>query len=169
MRTLTPAGPTLPEVSTEILMSLYQHRLLATTQVHLMHTPGSSRRWAEHVLAQLVRCGLTEFVRPGRNAPRLHYLTSAGVRAVEQIPTRVEMRRKLITPEQAVGPLWRHTLAVNDTGIAFMQAARSRGDDCGPLSWRHEIAHRIPAPGRRAGEQVISDLLLTYLAEQSDG
>lgn len=134
-----------------------------------MHMPDRSRRWAERLLARLAHRGMTEYVRPGRGGQHLHYLTPTGIRAAEQIPTRVEMRRKLITPEQATGPLWRHTLAVNDTGIAFMQAARSRGDECGPFSWRHEIAHHIPAPGRRAGEQVISDLLLTYLAEQDNG
>ena len=32
-----------------------------------------------------------------------------------------------------------------------MQAARERGDECGPESWRHEIAHPIsPARGRTA-------------------
>lgn len=165
MSTPKAAAPNLPEISTEILMSLYQHRLLTTTQIHLMHTPETSRRWSEHVLARLTRSGLTEFVRPGRNTPRIHYLTPTGIHAVEQIPTRAETRRKQITPEQATGPLWKHTLAVNDTGIAFMQAARSRGDDCGPLAWRHEIAHRLPGPDKR----LIADALLTYLAAHPDG
>jgi hypothetical protein len=164
MGLLKPAAPTLPAVATEVLTSIYQHRLLSTAQVHEMHTPGRTRRWAEQVLAQLATRGLTAFVRPGRGGPRLYYLTLAGAQAVELIPTRVETRRKLITPEQAAGPLWRHTLAVNDTGIAFMQAARERGDDFGPLGWRHEIAHHAPAAGHGRGELLISDALLTYLA-----
>ncbi len=164
MGLLKPAAPTLPAVATEVLTSIYQHRLLSTAQVHAMHTPGSTRRWAEQVLAQLASRGLTAFVRPGRGGPRLYYLTLAGAQAVELIPTRVETRRKLITPEQAAGPLWRHTLAVNDTGIAFMRAARERGDDFGPLAWRHEIAHQAPAAGHARGELLISDALLTYLA-----
>ena len=163
MGLLKPAAPALPALTTEVLTSIYQHRLLSTTQVHAMHTPGSTRRWAEQVLAQLASRGLTAFVRPGRGGPRLYYLTLAGAQAVELIPTRVETRRKLITPEQAAGPLWRHTLAVNDTGIAFMQAAREHGDDFGPLGWRHEIAHHTPSAGHARGELLISDALLTYL------
>lgn len=169
MRLLKPAAPTLPAVTTEVLTSIYQHRLLSTTQVHTMHMPGRTRRWAEHVLEQLTRRGLTTFVRPGRGRPRLHYLTPTGTQAVEVIPTRVETRRKLITPEQAAGPLWKHTLAVNDTGIAFLHAARERGDDFGPLGWRHEIAHHAPATGHARGELLISDALLTYLAHEPNG
>ncbi|MFZ2050406.1 MAG: replication-relaxation family protein [Solirubrobacteraceae bacterium] len=168
MGLLKPAAPTLPAVATEVLTSIYQHRLLSTTQVHAIHMPGRTRRWAEQVLAQLASRGLTAFVRPGRGGPHLYYLTLAGAQAVELIPTRVETRRKLITPEQAAGPLWRHTLAVNDTGIAFMRAASERGDDFGPLGWRHEIAHPAPAAGQGRGELLISDALLTYLAVGPD-
>jgi hypothetical protein len=168
MRALKPAAPTLPGVATEVLGSIYQHRLLTTTQVHAMHLPGRTRRWAEQVLAQLASRGLTAFVRPGRGGPRLYFLTLTGAQAVEMIPTRVETRRKLITPEQAAGPLWRHTLAVNDTGIAFMHAARERGDDFGALAWRHEIAHHAPVAGHARGELLISDALLTYLAHGPD-
>ncbi len=164
MRALKPAAPTLPTVATEVLTSIYQHRLLTTAQVHEMHMPGRTRRWAEQVLAQLASRGLTAFVRPGRGGARLYYLTLAGAQAVELIPTRVETRRKLITPEQAAGPLWKHTLAVNDVGIAFLRAARERGDDFGPLGWRHEVAHRAPAAEHARGELLIADALITYLA-----
>jgi hypothetical protein len=167
MELLTPAAPTLPAVTTEVLTSIYQHRLLSTSQVHAMHMPGRTRRWTEQVLAQLARRGLTAFVRPGRGGPRLYSLTLAGTQAVELVPTRVETRRKLITPEQAAGPLWRHTLAVNDTGITFMHAAHKRGDDFGALSWRHEIAHKITGHDQR--ELLIADALLTYLAHGKDG
>jgi Replication-relaxation len=169
MIALKPAAPTLPGVATEVLTSIYQHRLLNTTQVHAMHLPGDTRRWAERILTQLARRELTAFVRPGRGGPRLYYPTLAGAQAVEVIPTRVETRRKLITPEQAAGPLWRHTLAVNDTGIAFMRAARERDDDFGALGWRHEIAHHAPGTGHSRGELLIADALLTYLAHGPDG
>ncbi len=169
MPVLKPAAPTLPTVTTEVLTSIYQHRLLTTAQIHTMHLPGLTRRWAEQVLEQLTRRGLTAFVRPGRGGPRLHYLTPTGAQAVELIPTRVETRRKLITPEQAAGPLWKHTLAVNDTGIAFLHAARKRGDDFSPLGWRHEIAHQAPAPGHTRRELLISDALLTYLTHGPNG
>lgn len=62
-----------------------------------------------------------------------------------------------------------HTLAVNDVGIAFVNAARVRGDECGPLSWRHEIAHPTTAKrNRRPGDMVIADALLTYTRQHSD-
>lgn len=169
MSALRPAAGTLPAVTTEVLTSIYQHRLLSTSQVRAMHLHGHSRRWNERVLAELTRRGLVTFVHPGRYRPRLYFLTLAGAQAVEVIPTRVETRRKLITPEQATGPLWRHTLAVNDVGITFMRAAGERDDDFGAFAWRHEIAHHAPNPGLARGELLISDALLTYLAHNPDG
>ena len=60
--------------------------------------------------------------------------------------------------------------AVNDVGVAFVRAARERGDECGPESWRHEIAHPIsPARGRRPAELAVADALLTYLQTGEDG
>jgi Replication-relaxation len=169
MAVISPAAAPLPSITTEVLTSLYQHRLLTTAQVHAMHLPGRTRRRAEQTLATLTQRGLAAFVKPARTSPRLYYLTLAGAQAVETIPTRVETRRKLVTPEQAAGPLWQHTLAVNDTGIAFMHAARELGDEFGALSWRHEIAHQAPTPGHTRGELLISDALLTYLEHQHDG
>jgi hypothetical protein len=99
MSALAPSAAPLPQLATELLTSLYQHRLLTAAQVHQMHLPGRTRRRAEQTLATLTRRGLTAFVRPTRNTPRLYYLTPAGTQAVEQIPTRAETRRKLITPE----------------------------------------------------------------------
>ncbi len=100
----------------------------------------------------------------------LWFLTELGTEAIELIPSRPERRRKQITHAQATGPLRHHALAVNEVGLAFVRAARARGDECGPLAWRHEIAHPIgPAPGRRTPEQLIADALLTYQRNQPDG
>jgi hypothetical protein len=64
-----------------------------------------------------------------------------------------------------------HTLSVNDVGISFAVAARKReGDVCGPLAWRHEIAHPIgPPPGRKRPEQLIADAVLTYERRKPSG
>lgn len=159
----------LPGMAVEVMESLYQHRLLSTGQLHALHTPTAGRRWTQQLLRGLACHGLVETAR-GPGALKLWYLSETGAEAVEAIPTRAEPRRRLITPAQAAGQLQAHTLAVNDVGIAFLQAARERGDEFGPLSWRHEIAHPIGAlPGRRGGELLVADALLGYLRCQPDG
>jgi hypothetical protein len=154
----------------EILESLGQHRLLSTRQIHELHTPTSSLRWTRELIARLRDDGLAAAARkPG--GLRLWHLTDAGADALESIPSRAEGRRSAVTPEKAAGPLQEHTLAVNDVGLAFVRAARERGDECGPFDWFHEIAHSLgPPPGRRAPEQLIADAVLTYqLAEEGGG
>ncbi len=72
--------------------------------------------------------------------------------------------------ELGAGPLQAHTIAVNDTGLAFVRAARERGDECGPFDWLHEVAHSLgPPPGRRTPEQLIADAVLTYQLAEGDG
>ena len=98
------------------------------------------------------------------------FLTETGADAVETAGPRAESRRRLNTRAQAEGPLRAHTLAVNEVGVAFVKAARERGEECSADSWRHEIAHPIaPARGRRPAELVIADALLTYLQVEADG
>lgn len=166
-----PASPALwrlPAAAVEVMESLYQHRLLDTGQLHALHTPQATRRWTQQLLRGLARHGLVATAR-GPGALKLWYLTETGADAVEAIPTRAEPRRRLITAEQAAGQLQAHTLAVNDVGVAFLQAARQRGDEFGPLSWRHEIAHPIGAlPGRHRGELLVADALLSYVRCDSD-
>ena len=162
---LPRVGPT----AVAILESLNQHRLLLTRQVHALHTPHTSRRWTERRLGRLCGAGLaTGTLLPGRRY--LWHLTERGAEAVAAIPSRAEMRCKVIAPEQAAGALQEHTIAVNDVGIAFVRAARERGDECGPFDWFHEIAHPLgPPPGRRTSEQLIADAVLTYQLAEPDG
>jgi hypothetical protein len=152
-----------------VLESLNQHRLLSTAQVHELHMPRASRRWAQDQLALLRKVELAESTwLPGRRL--LWHLTERGVDAAATIPSRAETRRKVISPEQAAGPLQEHTIAVNDVGLAFVRAARERGDECGPFDWRHEVAHSLgPPPGRRMPEQLISDAVLTYQLAEAKG
>ncbi len=154
----------LPGVAVEVLESVHQHRLLSTRQIHTLHLAASSLRWTQRVLTRLAHAGLIECVTGPRRL-LLWFLTSQGAETIHATGTHAESRRHLTTPAQAAGPLYRHTLAVNDTGIAFLHAARQHpGDDCGPLSWRHEIAHPItPARPRRPAQLVIADALLSYL------
>jgi Replication-relaxation len=158
MSVLPRLGPT----AVEMLESVHQHRLLSTRQLHELHSPTATRRWTQLIAADLQRHGLVAAARLPRGM-KLLYVTPAGADAVETIGSRTETRRKVVGAEQASGPLQQHTLAVNDVGLCFVQAARERGDDCGPWAWRHEIAHTIGhQPGQRQAEHVIADALLTY-------
>jgi hypothetical protein len=152
-----------------MLAGIYQHRLLSTTQLHALYTPRTRARWTRTVLALLEQRKLIDRVRsPARLS--LWFLTEAGADAVEAGGGRGEPRRRVTTREHAEGPLKAHTIAVNQVGVAFVLAARQRGDECGPGSWRNEIAHPISAArGRRPGELVIADALLTYLQASSEG
>jgi len=159
----------LPSVAVAMMRSLYQHRLLTTKQLRVLHTPLASISWTRRVLRSLSQRGLIDRVR-GPGTRSLWFLTEQGAETIETAGTLAEPRRRLTTPAQAAGPLRAHTIAVNNVGIAFVRAARERGDECGPDSWRHEIAHPIsPARGRRPAELVVADALLTYLQSAEDG
>jgi hypothetical protein len=162
------APPRLGQIHVEILESLNQHRLLSTVQVHALHAPQASRRYVQRVLDRLSDAGLAAVAR-GRGGLRVWYLTEQGIEATAMIPSRGETRRKVILPAQAAGPLQQHTLGVNDVGLAFVKAARERGDECSPFAWRHEIAHSLGSPpGRRLPEQLIADAVLTYELTEPD-
>jgi len=158
----------LPRAATEVMESLYQHRLLSTNQIHDLHTPAAHKSYTRRLLDALARAGAVQHVSAAGRL-KLWYLTRAGNDAVETIATRAEHRRREVSPGQAAGPLRMHTLSVNDTGIAFVKSARTRGDDCEPLAWRHEIAHAIsPSRGKNTTEMVIADALLTYTQQHPD-
>ncbi len=159
----------LPAVAPSMLAGLYQHRLLTTRQVHALYTPAAGDRWTRKVLGLLGRRELVDRVR-GPGTLSCWYLTDAGADAVEAAGPRGEQRRRVPSRAQAEGLLKRHTLAVNEVGIAFVLAARERGDECGSDSWRHEIAHPIsPGSVRHPGQLVVADALLTYLQTGADG
>ena len=109
------------------------------------------------------RAGLADHARAPAAAAGLWFATEAGIDAVAP-PGRLRTARPPLLDEQVRGVLSAHTLAVNEAAIAFLRAARERGEEFGPLSWRHEVAHplRPGARGRRA-RAVIADALLTYL------
>lgn len=158
----TAAVPRLGAAAVGMLEGLDRHRLLSTAQLHALYTPGSSLRWTQLLLTRLRESGLAETARtPGGLG--LWYLTPRGVAAIGPIVGNPGERRKAISPEQAAGPLQEHTLAVNEVGLAFVRTARERGDECGPLAWRHEVVHSLGRPpGQRRAELLIADALLTY-------
>ena len=155
----------------EILMSLYQHRLLTTRQVHALHLSHASDRWARLVLERLRARGWAGDVRMrARSRQAVWFATDEGARAAEAGGVRARPYR--VTPRLAAGPLQAHTLAVNDVGIAFARAAaRVRGHDFGPFSWHHEEAFRIadrPSSGK-GSDLVVADATLHYVVRRSGG
>jgi hypothetical protein len=171
---MSPGAPVtsslaLPSVAVDVLQSLHQHRVLTARQVHLLHTPGASLRWTQRILTQLHRRGFSDRAA-GPRGLSLWFLTARGAHAIQAAGQLAEPRRHTTTAAQAAGPLRAHTLAVNDTGIAFVNAAREHpGDDCGPLAWRHEIAHAYTnGHGRHGAHLVIADALLSYLQAARD-
>lgn len=164
----TDPPPRLGATHVEVLESLNHHRLLSTHQIHFLHTPHASHRWTRDVLLRLKRVGLIAMVR-SRGGLGLWYLTESGADAIETIPSRSEMRRKVYRDEQAAGSLQQHTLGVNDIGLAFVRAARDRDDEFLPLAWQHEIWHSLGAPpGRRQPDHLIADAVLIYQLEEAD-
>lgn len=159
----------LPPIAGSMLSGIYEHRLLSTTQLHALYTPDAQPRWTRRVLMQLEQRSLIGRIHSPRRLS-LWFLTNAGADAVEQAGQRGdEQRRRVSSREQAEGPLKSHTIAVNQVGVEFVNAARARGDECGPDSWRNEIAHPISqARGRKPSELVIADALLTYLQVGDD-
>lgn len=77
----------LPALATEVMESLYQHRVLSTTQVHELHTPDAHKSFSRRLLATLCEAGVADFAL-GAGRPKLCFLTKRGNDAVETIATR---------------------------------------------------------------------------------
>lgn len=153
----------LPEASVEIVASLAQHRALSGEQIRTIHMARVRERWCQRVLARIAAAGLIDHARAVGSPRRLWFATDAGIEAAVSAGALAREPRALCA-EEVRGPLQAHTVAVNEAAIAFLVAARERGEEFGPLAWRHEVAHplRPGARGRRA-RAVIADAVLTYL------
>jgi hypothetical protein len=157
----------LPAKALEILDSLVAHRVLSTPQVHAIHSRGAELRWAQKLLGRLRAAGLAGYVKSARGRRRLWFATEHGARlareagAVEGEPST--------GAEIAAGPLADHTLAVNEAAICFLAAATERGDDFGPLAWRHEVFHPISRGRGRRRRSLVADAAFTYLREVGEG
>lgn len=157
----------LPEATIEVIASLGEHRVLSTAQVHAIHLPGRGLRRTQQLLADLERAGLVGHVEARGTPRRLWFLSERGADLTVESGELTE-RPKLLGPREAAGPLRAHTLAVNEVGISFLKAARERGDDFGPLSWRHEVAHPLSRGRGRARRTLFADAVLTYLLLEED-
>jgi hypothetical protein len=155
----------LSPVGNDVLTSLYRHRLLSTSQIRAIHAPEGTPRGVRKTLARLAEGGYAERVGVSGTRETAWFVTPLGVEAVEG--AGVATRPYRVTPERARGPLQSHTLAVNDVGIAFLVAARQRGDDFDANGWRHETAHAI-TEGRKP-ELLIADAVVDYTVHEPNG
>jgi hypothetical protein len=165
---VTPTFPTRAESGAPwvaVLASLAQHRALTAAQVHAMHLPEARLRQAQRLLAGLGREGLADRA-VGLRAQRVWFATAKGIETVRKVGA-LEGEPPLLDRRSAAGRLMAHTLAVNDVGIAFVAAARERGEGFGALSWRHEVFHRLAVGRGKRGRGKIADAVLTYL--RADG
>ncbi|MEE1805180.1 replication-relaxation family protein [Streptomyces sp. BE133] len=168
---LTAAGPRtahLSRLGQQLLPILYQHRLIATSQLHRLLTPHTRRPvYLLRQLGHLRTMGLAESAdrRAGRmgRCEQLWYITPLGCEIVEAAG-EVTTRAYRISPKAAASQLQEHTLAVVDTGIAFTQWASRLDDECGPLDWEPELAHRVREGDSRLGDDafLVPDAVLRY-------
>lgn len=153
----------LPEIAVEVLASLAAHRTLSTPQVGAIHAPRASLRWTQRLLVRLRAAGLADYVETSHARRRLWYASEWGVRLAREAGT-IE-----IDPppgaDLAAGPLAAHTLAVNDAAICFLAAAAKRGDDFGPLAWRHEVFHPLSRGRGKRRRSLVADAVFTYLRQ----
>ncbi|MFI7114951.1 replication-relaxation family protein [Amycolatopsis sp. NPDC049868] len=148
----------------EALVVLYWHRMVSTDQVRRLIAPTAPTRTVQHKLRALKSDGLVDGL-DRHHAPRTWHVTESGAELVEE-SGRVDARPYRIPQAAVVELLQEHTLDVVETGIAFTAAARRRGDECGPLSWTPEVAHRFrDGRGRRQGV-VIADAVLDYVLDE---
>ncbi|MEU2026940.1 replication-relaxation family protein [Streptomyces sp. NPDC016469] len=169
-----PTG-SVSRFSQRLLPLLYQHRLMSTSQLHYLLTPHTKR--PEYLLRQLRHLrttGLVESVdrRASRlgNCELLWHVTAAGCEVVEA-SSAVTTRSYRMSTRAAASQLQEHTLAVVDTGITFTKWAEHLGDECGPLDWEPELAHRVREGDNRMGDDafLVPDAVLRYTHTTQEG
>jgi hypothetical protein len=138
--TASSPPPALPVLDGTVLRVLYQHRIATTGQLQQLLAPDAAdASYLRRVLRKAAAAGLVDAVRRGSAGHRAWFLTGAGYAAAEA-SGEVEIRAHRMTPALAAGGLLAHRLAVVDTGIAFVTAARrTPGDGCTPWAWAPEV------------------------------
>lgn len=153
----------LPANAIEILASLASHRVLSTPQVGAIHSSQGSLRWAQRLLVRLRAAGLADYVEADHARRRLWHATERGARLARE--AGILEGEPPPGAELAAGPLADHTLAVNEAATCFLRTAAERGDDFGPLAWRHEVFHPISRGRGKRRRSLVADAVFTYLRQ----
>ncbi|MYT03104.1 hypothetical protein GT021_00015 [Streptomyces sp. SID5470] len=149
------------------LAVLVQYRMATTEQMHWVIAPGVWIEQTRRRLARLRQEGLIERITlPQTGRRRVWFPTAYGGKVACEWPELRERRpSRAASDPTAVRLAVGHGLTVTETGLAFLQDARRRGDVCRPLDWMTEVHHSIGT-----GHAVIPDALLCYRhGPSSDG
>ncbi|MGX1274924.1 replication-relaxation family protein [Streptomyces phaeoluteigriseus] len=141
------------------LAVLVQYRMATTEQVHLVCSPDVRIEQSRRRLAKLRGEGLVDRVTlPQAGRTRVWFPTAYGVQVASAWPElRGRRAPRTVSDRTAVRLRVGHGLTVTETGLAFLQDARTRGDVCRPLDWIPEVHHSLGG-----GEAVIPDALVYY-------
>jgi hypothetical protein len=166
---------TLTDIETplreQLVCALFQHRIATADQLRQMLTPeATSSVYLRRLLGELKTSGLVGSTRLGANR-WVWFLTEAGLDQAAGLGQTTGRRpRHAITERSAAGLWYAHALTVVQVGLAFLDAARRRGDEFGVLDWTPEVAHRVRDGADRAPEDLlIADALLHYTLNEPTG
>lgn len=147
---------TLTTEQDAVLEGLAHHRYLTPSLVRrsdLPHTTPESGA-ANKILRELKRQGLADSIRSSEGRGEfVWWATAMGHKYLEGRPSRAYRA----SAEKAAGQNQFHSILVSEVAVLFTEAARSRGDDCGPFSLAHEV--RLSTDK----DPVIADGLLSYM------
>ncbi|MFF8790799.1 replication-relaxation family protein [Streptomyces sp. NPDC015125] len=166
-RFMDPTDRGLSTFGQEALPALYRHRLLTAGQLtQLLRPAATSTRYIRRQLEVMYDRGLVDASvrRTSRAGELLWYTTPLGCEVVET-GGELAPRAYRMTSEAAASQLQEHTLAVNELGLAFVRHARLLEDECGPLDWNPEVAHRVRDGDSRLGDEafLVPDAVLQYV------
>ncbi|MFF4402470.1 replication-relaxation family protein [Streptomyces sp. NPDC001480] len=148
------------------LAVLARYRMATTEQMHLVIAPEVRIEQTRRRLSKLRDEGLIDRVTlPQAGRTRVWFATPYGVDVASEWPElRGRRPPRLIADRTAARLRAGHALTVTETGLAFLQDARRRGDTCRPLDWIPEVHHPLGS-----GEAVIPDALLYYRTCEDGG
>nr|WP_251096677.1 replication-relaxation family protein [Streptomyces sp. Caat 7-52] len=127
------------------LAVLVQYRMATTEQMHLVIAPRVRIEQTRRRLAKLREEGLIDRITlPQAGRQRVWFPTVYGVQVACEWPElRGRRPPRLASDPTAARLRVGHSLTVTDTGLAFLQDARRRGDTCQPLDWIPEVHHPL--------------------------
>ncbi|MFF4401698.1 replication-relaxation family protein [Streptomyces sp. NPDC001480] len=145
---------------------LAQYRMATTEQMQLVIAPGVRMEQTRRRLAKLRGEGLVDRVTlPQAGRTRVWFATQYGVYLASEWPELRGRRPPRLVADRTTARLRAgHALTVTETGLAFLQDARRRDDECRPLDWIAEVHHSLGS-----GEAVIPDAVLYYRTCEDGG